>query len=89
MTQDQQVERVVQRLSGWTEKKHLEWGDLKALRQHSAKHWTPRLDVAAYFNGYRAPSNAWPNSYANAARTMKFAAWLRDNTPGIARQVGL
>ena len=68
----------------------LSWAHLRALgRADNGGRWYPREDIAPYFNGLRAPSRAWPNSYAKAAQTAKFAKWLRVNHSALADQLGL
>ena len=70
--------------------KTLFWPHLRALgRTDNGNRWYPREDIAPYFNGLRAPSRAWPNSYAKAAQTLKFAKWLRVNHSALADQLGL
>ena len=51
--------------------------------------WYPNPDIAEYFASLRAPSRAWPNSYARAAQTKKFALWLLANRPDIAARLGV
>ena len=51
--------------------------------------WYPNPDIAEYFASLRAPSRAWPNSYARAAQTKKFASWLLANRPDIAARLGV
>jgi len=59
--------------------KHLDWTGIRKFgATDSAGRWYPRADVAPYFAAIRAPSRAWPHSYARAAQTMKFAAWLQE-----------
>jgi hypothetical protein len=71
-------------------KRHLEWSDIRQLgRSDNAGRWYPRQDIAEYFGSIRSPSRAWPWSYAKAAQTLKFARWLRERHPDVARSVGL
>lgn len=64
---------------------HYTWTDLRRLgRTDSAGRWYPRPEIAEYFIGIRAPSRAWPHSYAIAAQTVKFARWLEAQRPDIA-----
>jgi len=71
-------------------KQTLTWTDLYRLgKTDNAKRWMPCAEIADYFRAYRAPSRAWPWSYAKAAMTLKFARWLRDNHPELARAHGL
>ena len=51
--------------------------------------WYPVEEVAEYFSGIRAPSHAWPHSYAKAAMTAKFAKWLLANKPELANSLGV
>lgn len=68
----------------------LEWSDLRKIgRTDSAGRWYPAADIAEYFGPIRAPSRAWPHSYARAAQTQRFARWLLTNHPATARQCGL
>ena len=70
--------------------KTLSWPHLRALgRTDNGNRWYPREDIAPYFAPLRAPSRAWPHSYAKAAHTLKFARWLRDNRPALAAQLGV
>ena len=72
------------------EMKTLSWPHLRALgRTDNGNRWYPREDIASYFAPLRAPSRAWPNSYAKAAQTLKFAKWLRDNHAALAAQLGV
>lgn len=68
----------------------LSWSHLRALgTTDSGGRWYPCEDIAHYFSPLRAPSRAWPNSYAKAAQTLKFAKWLRINDSALADQLGL
>jgi hypothetical protein len=70
--------------------KTLTWTDLRRIgRNDSAGRWYPAPDVALYFEGIRAPSRAWPNSYAKAAQTQKFARWLAATHPALAKSFGI
>lgn len=70
--------------------KTLSWPHLRALgRTDNGNRWYPNDDIKPYFAPLRAPSRAWPNSYAKAAQTLKFAKWLRDNRPALAAQLGV
>jgi len=61
------------------------WTDIRRLgNTDSANRWYPCDDIAEYFRGLRAPSRAWPHSYARAAQTAKFARWLEAQRPEIA-----
>ena len=70
--------------------KTLTWTDLRKLG-HNGKgnKWFPNSDIADYFSSIRAPSHAWPHSYAKAAQTAKFARWLLSSHPDVAASVGL
>jgi len=71
-------------------KKKLEWADIYRLgKTDNARRWYPMPEIAEYFRSIREPSRAWPWSYAKAALTIKFARWLRDTHPDIARNHGL
>jgi hypothetical protein len=66
--------------------KTLNWQSIRRIgKVDKAGRWYPAEDVAEYFASIRSPSRAWPNSYAKAAQTAKFAAWLRANRPDVAR----
>ena len=70
--------------------KTLNWTSIRAIgRTDNASRWYPCADVAEYFETIRAPSRAWPHSYAKAAQTLKFARWLCVNRPEIAQRLGL
>ena len=70
--------------------KTLSWPHLRALgRTDNGGRWYPNDDIKPYFAPLRAPSRAWPNSYAKAAQTLKFAKWLRVNHSALADQLGL
>jgi hypothetical protein len=64
----------------------LNWKDLRALgHTDNGGRWHPNKDIAPYFlRNIRAPSRAWPHSYAKAAQTNKFVNWLFANRPEIA-----
>lgn len=42
-----------------------------------------------YLAGYRTPSRAWPNSYATAMLSQKFAKLVVENDPKLAVLVGV
>jgi len=64
------------------------WTHLRRLgRTDSAGRWYPSAEIAEYFEGLRAPSRAWPHSYARAAQTAKFAKWLTTQRPEIAAKL--
>jgi hypothetical protein len=64
---------------------HYTWTHLRRLgRTDSAGRWYPSPEIAEYFEGIRAPSRAWPHSYARAAQAAKFARWLEAQRPEIA-----
>jgi len=68
----------------------LGWSSIRNIgKADSANRWYPDSDVAPYFVGIRSPSRAWPYSYAKAAQTKKFAAWLLANRPEIATRLGV
>ena len=71
-------------------KTKLDWADIYKLgKTDGAKRWMPDAAIAEYFRFIRAPSRAWPWSYAKAALTIKFAKWLCATHPEIARAHGL
>jgi hypothetical protein len=64
----------------------LNWQTIRLIgRTDGAGRWYPRPEIAEYFATIRAPSRAWPHSYAKAAQTQRFARWLAENRPEIAR----
>lgn len=68
----------------------LTWNTIRSIgKQDSAGRWYPCDDVAPYFSSLRAPSRAWPHSYAKAAQTKKFALWLLANRPDTAARLGV
>lgn len=68
----------------------LNWTSIRSIgKQDSAGRWYPAADVAEYFSSIRSPSRAWPHSYAKAAQTKKFAAWLIANRPELAGKLGI
>ena len=68
-------------------KETLNWQDIRALgRTDSGGRWYPNEDIAEYFNPIRAPSRAYPYSYARAAQTNKFANWLFANRLELAQR---
>ena len=68
----------------------LTWNTIRSIgEQDKFGRWYPNPDIAEYFASLRAPSRAWPNSYARAAQTKKFASWLLANRPDIAARLGL
>ena len=68
----------------------LTWNTIRSIgKQDSAGRWYPCDDVAPYFTSLRAPSRAWPHSYAKAAQTKKFASWLLANRPDTAARLGV
>jgi hypothetical protein len=63
------------------EKDFLRWEDIKKIGYYKGQQWHPDASIWEYFRSLRRPSHAWPHSYANAARTYKFAKWLKENRP--------
>jgi hypothetical protein len=70
--------------------KNLDWNSIRKIgKQDSANRWYPSPEVAEYFSALRAPSRAWPHSYAKGAQTLKFAKWLAEKKPALAKQLGV
>jgi hypothetical protein len=70
--------------------KQLDWVGIRSLgKQDKAGRWYPDESIANYFSTIRSPSRSWPNSYAKAAQTIKFAKWLVLNQPEQAARLGL
>lgn len=75
-------------------KKQLTWSDLRKLgRSDNGSNfhypsWYPNADIASYFDHIRAPSRAWPHSYAKAAQTQKFYKWLKENRADLCLVIG-
>ena len=68
----------------------LTWTTIRSIgKADKAGRWYPSDDVAPYFARIRSPSRAWPNSYAKAAMTKKFSAWLLENRPAVAARLGI
>tara|TARA_R110000868_G_scaffold181439_4_gene422399 strand:- start:11281 stop:11502 length:222 start_codon:yes stop_codon:yes gene_type:complete len=68
----------------------LDWTGIRNLgKTDNANRWHPIPAIAPYFDSIRAPSRAWPNSYAKAAQTLRFAKWLKEHHPTIAQNAGL
>jgi hypothetical protein len=66
--------------------KKLDWSQIyKIGKTDNGKRWYPCDEVAEYFSALRAPSRAWPHSYAKAAQTAKFFRWLEEKKPEIAK----
>lgn len=72
-----------------TATKTLTWDDLRVFGRHDrANRWRatdPRVEP--YFVFLRAPSRAWPHSHSKGAQTKKFANWLCENVPDLAKQL--
>lgn len=69
--------------------RNLTWNDLNKIgTQDSGKRWYPIAEFREYFENYRAPSRAFPYSYAKAAMTKKFAKWCEENRPDFAQKIG-
>ena len=69
----------------------LSWPDLWGyigMTKGSGGRWYPGDDtpdwVREYLNDYRSPSRQWPNSYATALLTCKFAKILTEKDPEMA-----
>lgn len=78
------------------DKQTLDWPDLwqhLGMTRDNGNRWVPKQDapqvVKDYLSGYRAPSRAWPNSYATPLLTKKFAKHLKTNAPELAKECGL
>ena len=71
-------------------KAKITWNQLKELGMSRDKggRWFPSAKtptwVAEYLEGYRTPSRAWPNSYATALMSQKFAKLLVEKAPALA-----
>jgi len=63
------------------------WVHLGMTKDHGGR-WYPGPNthekIAEYCRQYRAPSRAWPSSYARALQTAKFAKWLAKEIPDLA-----
>ena len=68
------------------------WNDL-GMSKDKGGRWYPGDDtpdwVAEYLSDYRSPSRAWPNSYATALLTCKFAKLLTEKEPSLAIELGV
>ena len=70
--------------------KTLDWHLIRRIgKTDKANRWYPCEAVADYFGSIRSPSRSYPNSYARAAQTQKFAKWLVEHRPEVAKRVGL
>ena len=70
--------------------KKLDWQSIRLIgKSDKQNRWYPINEVAEYFYPLRAPSGAWPHSYARSAQTIKFSKWLIENRPVIAKQLGI
>ena len=68
-------------------KEKLNWQDIRALgHTDNGGRWLPQEDIAEYFRSIRAPSRAYPHSYARAAQTLRFSNWLFANRIEIAHR---
>jgi hypothetical protein len=68
----------------------LDWNSIRKIgREDNARRWYPYPEVAEYFASLRSPSRAWPHSYAKGAQTIKFAKWLAEKKPALAKQLGV
>ena len=64
----------------------LDWNSIRKIgASDNANRWYPNPEIAEYFYSLRAPSRAWPHSYAKAAQTAKFFKWLESTKPEIAK----
>lgn len=63
----------------------LDWQDIRSIGSYDkAGRWYPYKEFAPYFEPLRSPSRAFPYSYAKAAQTYKFFAYLLNNHPETA-----
>jgi len=70
--------------------KKLDWQLIRLIgKSDNANRWYPNPDIAEYFASLRSPSRAWPYSYAKGAQTIKFAKWLAEKKPALAKQLGV
>lgn len=73
-----------------TKQKTLTWVTIRKVgSSDGAGRWYPVSEIAEYFAHLRSPSRAWPNSYAKAAQTAKFAKWLLVNNNELALKLDL
>lgn len=69
------------------------WEDLQLSKDNGGR-WSPSKETpeSVYnyiIDNFRSPSRAWPNSYATACLTQKFAKWLTANEPELAVKCGV
>lgn len=84
------MEKVISPEVVKTSKKTLDWSDLRHFgRQDNAGRWWPKAQFSTYFSHLRRPSRQWPNSYSKSALTQKFARWVVDEFPDLAKVCGL
>ena len=74
----------------------LEWPDLwnaLGMERDKGERWYPSestpQSVQDYLSGYRAPSRAYPRSYATPLLTAKFAKYLTEHEPALAIKLGV
>jgi len=68
------------------------WADF-GMSKDNGDRWYPSQDtqkyVVEFLEGHRAPSRRWPNSYATAMLTQKFAKLVVEHEPELAVKLGL
>ena len=67
--------------------------DYLGMQKDNGGRWYPSTRtpdwVREYLDNYRSPSRTWPNSYASALLTVKFAKLLAEKDTELAKRVGL
>lgn len=68
------------------------WNKLGMTRDNGGRFYpsdsTPEC-IKDYLSQYRAPSRAWPHSYAKPLMTKKFSKWLAENHTDLAIKYGI
>jgi len=83
-------------MATYIKKSTLEFSDLWSyfgMQKDNGGRWEPSEStpewVSEYLRNYRTPSRAWPNSYAKAMLSQKFAKHLCEKQPDLAIKIGV
>lgn len=80
----------------YVKKSTLNWPDIwnyLGMSRDNGGRWQPTNStpeiVSDYLKYFRFPSRAYPNSYATALLTQKFARYLTEKMPDMAVKIGI
>lgn len=86
----------MRKTAGYIKKSTINFPDIwenGLLKKDKGGRWvvceTTPVWIKDYLDGYRSPSRSWPNSFATALLTQKFARLLSEKDPELAAKLGV